>query len=92
MSEHPNNGATNRIFSAVLDPIDRSSEVLFGLIMVTTFTNSLSVAVAGRGDVRAMLIGALGCNLAWGIIDAVMFFMSSMAEKKLAERTIEQVR
>ena len=92
MSEHSNNGVTKRIFSAVLDPIDRSSEVLFGLIMVMTFTNSLSVAVAGRADVRAMLIGALGCNLAWGIIDAAMFFMSSMAEQKLAERTVEQVR
>jgi hypothetical protein len=33
--------------------------------MVLTFTGSLSVADAGRADVRAMLIGALGCNLAW---------------------------
>ena len=32
----------------VLDPIDRVSEVLFGLIMVLTFTGSLSVAEAGR--------------------------------------------
>ena len=38
--------------------------------MVLTFTGSLSVAEAGRDDVRTMLIGALGCNLAWGIIDA----------------------
>jgi hypothetical protein len=49
----------------VLAPIDRVSEVLFGLIMVLTFTGSLSVAEAGRDDVRTMLIGALGCNLAW---------------------------
>jgi hypothetical protein len=39
----------------VLEPIDRTSEVLFGLIMVLTFTGSLSVAQARR---RAMLIGA----------------------------------
>ena len=32
----------------VLDPIDRVSEILFGLIMVLSFTGSLSVAVAGR--------------------------------------------
>ena len=31
----------------VLDPIERISEVLFGLIMVLTFTGSLSVAEAG---------------------------------------------
>ena len=65
----------------VLDPIDRVSEVLFGLIMVLTFTGSLSVAEAGRDDVRTMLIGALGCNLAWGIIDAVLYLMGCLAEK-----------
>ena len=57
----------------VLEPVERLSEVLFGLIMVLTFTGSLSVAEAGRDDVRAMLIGALGCNLAWGIIDGVLY-------------------
>lgn len=51
----------------VLEPIDRVSEILFGLIMVLTFTGSLSAAEAGRADVRAMLVAALGCNLAWGI-------------------------
>jgi len=65
----------------VLDPIDRLSEVLFGLIMVLTFTGSLSVAEAGRDDVRAMLIGALGCNLAWGIIDAMLYLMGCLAAK-----------
>jgi hypothetical protein len=65
----------------VLDPIDRVSEVLFGLIMVLTFTGSLSVAEAGREDVRTMLIGALGCNLAWGIIDGILYLMSCLAEK-----------
>lgn len=65
----------------VLEPIDRVSEVLFGLIMVLTFTGSLSVAEAGRDDVRAMLVGALGCNLAWGIIDGVLYFMGCLAEK-----------
>jgi hypothetical protein len=65
----------------VLEPIDRISEVLFGLIMVLTFTGSLSIAEAGRDDVRAMLIGALGCNLAWGVIDAVLYLMGVMAER-----------
>jgi hypothetical protein len=65
----------------VLEPIDRVSEVLFGLIMVLTFTGSLSVAEAGRNDVRTMLIGAIGCNLAWGIIDAVLYLMGCLAEK-----------
>jgi hypothetical protein len=69
-------GASRR----VLDPIERVSEVLFGLIMVLTFTGSLSVAESGRTEVRTMLLGALGCNLAWGIIDGVFYLMGCMAD------------
>jgi hypothetical protein len=76
----------------VLDPIDRVSEVLFGLIMVLTFTGSLSIAEAGRDDVRAMLIGALGCNLAWGIIDAVLYLMGCLAERGRGLATLRAVR
>jgi hypothetical protein len=75
-----------------LDPIDRLSEVLFGLIMVLTFTGSLSVAEAGREDVRTMLVGALGCNLAWGLIDAVFYLMGSLAEKGRDLATFRAVR
>src|SRR5262249_966874 len=65
----------------VLDPIDRVLEVLAGIIMVLTFTSVLSVSHAGQADVRAMLIGSLGCNLAWGIIDAIMYLMNSLATR-----------
>jgi VIT1/CCC1 family predicted Fe2+/Mn2+ transporter len=47
----------------VLDPIERFSEILFGLIMVLTFTGSLSATSGGRNEVRTMLIGALGVFL-----------------------------
>jgi hypothetical protein len=65
----------------ILDPVERASEILFGLIMVLTFTGSLSVAEAGRHSVRTMLIGAIGCNLAWGIIDGIFYLMTSLAER-----------
>jgi len=76
----------------VLEPNDRISEVLFGLIMVLTFTGSLSVAEAGREDVRLMLIGALGCNLAWGIIDGILYLMGCLAEKGRNLATLRAVR
>jgi len=75
-----------------LDPADRVAEVLFGLIMVLTFTGSLSVAEVGRDDVRAMLIGALGCNLAWGIIDAILYLMGCLAERSRRLMTVRAVR
>jgi hypothetical protein len=76
----------------VLEPIDRVSEVLFGLIMVLTFTGSLSVVESGRADVREMLIGALGCNLAWGFIDGVFYVMGCMAERGRGLLTFRAVR
>ena len=65
----------------VLDPIARTSEVLFGLIMALTFTGTFSAATAGREEVRTLLIGMIACNIAWGLVDAVMFLMSSMTER-----------
>ena len=65
----------------VLEPSERIAEVLFGLIMVLTFTGSLSVAEADRAEVRTMLIGALGCNIAWGIIDGILYLMGCLADK-----------
>jgi hypothetical protein len=64
-----------------LDPLDRISEVLFGLIMVLTVTCSLSVAEAERRNVSSMLLGALGCNLAWGVIDAVFYLLQRFGEQ-----------
>jgi hypothetical protein len=76
----------------VLEPVERVSEVLFGLIMVLTFTGSLSAAESGRAEVRTMLVGALGCNLAWGLIDALMYLMSCLSEQAAGSRIIAAVR
>jgi VIT family len=63
----------------ILDPTERFSEILFGLIMVLTFTGTLSATESAREEVRAMLVGALGCNLAWGLVDGVMYVITSIA-------------
>src|SRR6187200_1309363 len=76
----------------VLDPIARVSEVLFGLIMALTFTGTLSAATAGREEVRTLLIGVIGCNLAWGLVDAVMFLMTALSERGHGLLTIRAVR
>ena len=60
--------------------------------MVLTFTGSLSIAEAGREAVRTMLLGALGCNLAWGIIDGVLYLMGCLAEKGKGLLTLRAVR
>lgn len=81
MSTDPKQDDADKSSRRVLDPMYRVNEVLFGLIMVLTFTGSLSVAQAGRDEIRTMLIGALGCNLAWGLIDGLFYLMGSLADK-----------
>jgi len=65
----------------LLDPIERSSEVLFGLIMVLTFTGSFRAAGADHDSVGRMLAAALGCNMAWGVIDAVMYLLAALSQR-----------
>ena len=62
----------------VLDPPSRLSEVLFGLIMVLTFTGTISASNAGKQEVKELIWAALGCNLAWGLVDAIMFTMDTL--------------
>lgn len=72
---------TSNVRKRLLDPIERSSEVLFGLIMVTTFTGSFRAFGADHDDVKRLLVAALGCNLAWGIIDATFYLMATLSQR-----------
>jgi hypothetical protein len=65
----------------VLDPISRISEIIFGVLMALSFTGALNAATAGREDVRTVMLTALGCNLAWGLVDAVMYLVATMSER-----------
>ncbi|MBD9631526.1 hypothetical protein BWR15_17085 [Pseudomonas sp. T] len=76
----------------VLEPIDRITEVIFGLLMAMTFIGSLSVATSGREEVRTMLIAALGCNLAWGLADAVIFLMRTWTERTRSRTLLERLQ
>jgi hypothetical protein len=69
-------------FRLVLDPIERVSEVVFGVLMALSFTGTLSVATAGREEIRTLLFTALGCNVAWGLTDAVMYLVGTATERR----------
>src|SRR5262245_53150596 len=81
-----------KLLNRLLEPVDRISEILFGLIMVLTSTGALSVATAGRPEIKTMIIGALGCNLAWGIIDAGIYLMGCLDERARSLMTLRAVR
>jgi hypothetical protein len=58
-------------------------EALFGLIMTLTFTLGADLVIEDQGaeGARQMLIGILGCNLAWGIIDGVLYVLGCAFER-----------
>ncbi|MFI5316321.1 MAG: VIT family protein [Myxococcota bacterium] len=66
-----------------LDPAESLSEVLFGVIMTLTFT--LGAGILVRADdasaAQQLLIAALGCNVAWGTIDAAMYLGGQLFER-----------
>ncbi len=76
----------------VLNVVDRVSELLFGLFMALSFVGALSVADAGREELRSMFAAALGCNLAWGLVDAVMYLVRTLTERAKSFALVRSVR
>jgi VIT1/CCC1 family predicted Fe2+/Mn2+ transporter len=76
----------------VLDPLERTTEILFGVIMVLTFTSSISVAEGGQAETREVLLAALGCNVAWGIVDAAFYLMASFVARARGLKMLRAIR
>jgi hypothetical protein len=76
----------------VLDPMERISETLFGLIMALTFICSLGIATGDNIKIETMLIGALGCNLAWGIVDGGLYLLNCIHDRGNKIATLRAVR
>jgi hypothetical protein len=72
-----------------LEPADRLNEILFGLIMVLTFTLTAGIAIGdGPGAGRELLIATIGCNVAWGLIDGAMYLTTCLLERSRGQRRL----
>lgn len=61
--------------------------------MVLTFTLGAGVAAeTSQVDTRTMLVAIMGCNIAWGIIDGVMYVMGSLFERASQARMLRALR
>jgi VIT1/CCC1 family predicted Fe2+/Mn2+ transporter len=76
----------------VLDPVERVSEMLFGLFMALTFVGAISVAESGRAEIRDLLIAAIACNIAWGLVDGVMYLVRTITDRGRALTLVREVR
>ena len=70
-----------QLIRGVLSPFERASEVMFGLIMALTITGALSVANATEHETRALFVSSLACNLAWGLVDGVLYVFNALVER-----------
>jgi len=76
-----------------LAPADTLAELIFGLIMVLTFT--IGARIFGRDepmDGRELLIAAIGCNLAWGIIDGFLYLLGRVFERRRLASAMASLR
>lgn len=77
----------------VIDPGDALGEILFGLIMALTFTVGSRLIFSEEGlDVRELIVGTIGCNVAWGIIDAVLFVLGTLFYKSRRVRLFRRIK
>jgi VIT1/CCC1 family predicted Fe2+/Mn2+ transporter len=74
-----------------LDPAGRLGEVLFGLIMALGFTGAVRLGL-DEADNRALFVGILGCNLAWAVVDGVMYVLTELFERGRKARLVRDVR
>jgi hypothetical protein len=92
MAMSAENASEKEVRERVLSPVDRVSELLFGLFMALTFTGAVSVGGAGREEIREMFIAAFGCNLAWGLVDAVMYLVRTVTDRGRLVTLVRSVR
>jgi hypothetical protein len=80
------------VLGAALSPFERASEIVFGILMAISVTAAFEITAGGELDVRELMIGALGCNLAWGLIDGVMYLLQQQFERHRNHRTLLELR
>ncbi len=69
------------------------SETVFGLIMVLGITSTASLYVEGSTDpARTLMVAAIGCNLAWGIVDGVMYVVTSLFSRSRSGYILRLIR
>ena len=75
----------------LLNTMDRVSEILFGIIMTLTFTCSIGIANAKNTEIRQLIIAAISCNIAWGLVDAIGYIVSTIVQRSRNKTILDSV-
>jgi len=92
-SPSPVGGSRPSFVERHLDPNDSVGELLFGVIMALSFTLGAGLVVReGPEATEQILIGVLGCNVAWGLIDGVMYVMGIVLERSRRLHLVQAIQ
>lgn len=87
------------LISRFLDPLDAAVELIYGVLIVMTFTmavGALDLATlpeySAKTEFQRLLLAAFGCAVAWGFIDAVVYLLICAAEHSRDAATLQEVR
>ncbi len=76
-----------------IEPSEWWGALLFGLIMAMIFTvGGRSVVAEGEDATHDMLVGVIGCNVAWGIIQGWMFVLEAVFERTRLAHLLKEVK
>ncbi len=85
--------------AGLVEPLDRLIEGIYSVLIVLTFTLATraiqvqSGEVADRFDLLLQLfVAALGCAVAWGLIDGAMYVLTCVFERGKDQRLYRLVR
>ena len=88
-----------RFTARYLDPVDRLAEIVYGVLIVLTFTLAFhgiefrnSPVEGVRRRFSRSLLAAIGCTVAWGFIDSVMYILTSMFERSERQRLLVEIQ
>ena len=84
--------APGKVVESALSPFERGSEIIFGILMAISVTAAAEITAGGNADVRELMIAALGCNLAWGLIDGVIYLLQLQFERHRVHRMVLELR
>jgi len=84
--------STGHPLNDVLGPAERVAEITFGVLMAMTMTTAVDIGTDGPTGMRTLIVGALGCNLAWGIVDGVMYLVNAQVERNHRHKVLAELQ
>lgn len=79
-------------FEQYLDPADALTEELGGVVTALTITLGAGLVVEeGDQATRHLLYGIVGCNMAYGIVDGVMYLLYCLVKRSSRARMLQSI-